>query len=83
VDALGVPVHAKRAALYRRLNRVMQSHGWRPIRVKLNGIAGGGVTERVRGYERQSEKLPCKCRKIIPAKLIRRHRTSCRMWLAV
>ena len=58
LDALGVPVAAKRAALYRRLNRVMQSHGWRPVRVKLNGINGGGVTERVRGYERQSNKLP-------------------------
>jgi hypothetical protein len=42
LDALGVPVHAKRAALYRRLNKVMQEHGWEPIRVKLNGVEGGG-----------------------------------------
>jgi hypothetical protein len=69
LDALGVPVHAKRAALYRRLNRVMQSHGWRPIRVKLNGINGGGVTERVRGYERQSGKLPVQVAQDHPGKI--------------
>jgi hypothetical protein len=69
LDALSVPVHAKRAALYRRLNRIMQSHGWRPIRVKLNGINGGGVTERVRGYERQSNKLPVQVTPDHPGKI--------------
>jgi hypothetical protein len=58
LDALGVPVHAKRAALYRRLNKVMQEHGWEPIRIKLNGVDGGGVVDRVRGYRRKTNKLP-------------------------
>ena len=58
LDALGVPVHAKRAALYRRLNKVMQEHGREPIRVKLNGVEGGGVVDRVRGYRRKTNKLP-------------------------
>ena len=58
LDALGVPVHAKRAALYRRLNKVMQEHGWEPIRVKLNGVEGGGVVDRVRGYRRKTNHLP-------------------------
>jgi hypothetical protein len=58
LDALEVPVHAKRAALYRRLNKVMQSHGWQPVRVRLNSSTGCNISERVRGYERQSGKLP-------------------------
>ena len=33
-------------------------HGWEPIRIKLNGVGGGGVTERVRGYQRKTNRLP-------------------------
>jgi hypothetical protein len=47
----------------------MQAHGWRPIRVKLNGVNGGGVTERVRGYERQSGKLPVQVSQDHPGKI--------------
>ena len=57
-DALEIPTSARRAGLFRRLTKLMQAHGWSPIRIKLNGVDGGGVTERVRGYERQSNKLP-------------------------
>jgi hypothetical protein len=58
MDALEVPVHAKRAALYRRLTKLMREHGWEPIRVKLNGVEGGGVVDRLRGYRRKTNKLP-------------------------
>src|SRR5215472_11626490 len=34
-DALEIPTSARRASLFRRLNKVMSAHGWRPIRVKL------------------------------------------------
>jgi hypothetical protein len=36
----------------------MRAHNWEPIRIKLNGIDGGGVTERVRGYQRRTNRLP-------------------------
>jgi hypothetical protein len=58
LDALGVPSHAKRAALHRRVTKLMQEHGWEPVRIKRNGVAGGGVVDRVRGYRRQTNKLP-------------------------
>ena len=45
-------------AVFRRLTKVMRAHGWQPIRIKLNGIDGGGVTERVRGFQRKTNKLP-------------------------
>jgi hypothetical protein len=58
LDALGVGVNDKRAALYRRLTKLMSAHGWSPIRIRLNGVNGGGVTERVRGYQRKTNRLP-------------------------
>jgi hypothetical protein len=36
----------------------MSAHGWEPIRVKLNGVEGGGVVDRLRGYRRKTNKLP-------------------------
>jgi hypothetical protein len=36
----------------------MREHGWEPIRIKFNGLEGGGVTERVRGYRRKTNELP-------------------------
>src|SRR6516225_6105175 len=44
LDALEVPMHARNGALFRRLTRLMRTHNWEPIRIKLNGIDGGGVT---------------------------------------
>ena len=58
MDALEVPVHAKRAALYRRLTKLMREHGWEAVRIKRNGVAGGGVVDRMRGYRRKTNKLP-------------------------
>ena len=58
LDALEVPMHARNGPLFRRLTKLMREHGWEPIRIKLNGIDGGGVTERVRGYQRQTDRLP-------------------------
>ena len=58
LDALGVPVNAKRASLYRRLTRVMREHGWQPIRVRSNVGGSANITERVRGYQRKTNKLP-------------------------
>jgi hypothetical protein len=58
LDALEVPMHARNGALFRRLTKLMREHGWEPIRIKLNGINGGGVTERVRGYQRKTDHLP-------------------------
>jgi hypothetical protein len=58
LDALEVPTHAKRAALHRRVTKLMQEHGWEPIRIKLNGVDGGGVVDRVRGYRRKTNRLP-------------------------
>jgi len=40
------PMHARNGAVFRWLTKVMQEHGWEPIRIKLNGVDGGGVTER-------------------------------------
>ncbi len=51
-------MHARNGALFRRLTKLMREHGWEPIRIKLNGIDGGGVTERVRGYQRKTNRLP-------------------------
>jgi hypothetical protein len=58
LDALEVPMHVRDGALFRRLTKVMRKHGWEPIRIKVNGVDGGGVTERVRGYQRKTNKLP-------------------------
>jgi hypothetical protein len=58
LDALEVPMHARHGAVFRRLTKVMRTHGWEPIRIKLNGIDGGGVSERVRGFHRKTNKLP-------------------------
>jgi hypothetical protein len=55
LDALEVPMHARDGAVFRRLTRVMRAHGWEPIRIKING---GGITERVRGYQRKTDRLP-------------------------
>ena len=51
-------MHAREGRAFRRLTKLMRAHGWEPIRIKLNGIDGGGVTERVRGYTRKTNKLP-------------------------
>ena len=48
LDALGVPMHAREGALFRRLTKIMRSHAWEPIRIKLNGVEGGGVIDRAR-----------------------------------
>ena len=58
LDALEVPMHAREGALFRRLTKVMRAHGWEPIRIRLNGVDGGGVTERVRGFQRKTNQLP-------------------------
>jgi len=55
LDILEVPMHARDGALFRRLTKVMRKHEWEPIRIKING---GGVTERVRGYHRKTDRLP-------------------------
>ena len=36
----------------------MRAHNWELIRIKRNGVDGGGVTERIRGYRRKTNKLP-------------------------
>ena len=36
----------------------MRAHNWEPIRIKRNGVEGGGVTDRARGYQRKTNKLP-------------------------
>ena len=36
----------------------MQEHGWEPIRIKRGGVDGCAVTDRVRGYQRKTNKLP-------------------------
>ena len=51
-------MHARNGAVFRWLTKVMQEHGWEPIRIKLNGIDGGGVTERIRGYQRKTNRVP-------------------------
>jgi hypothetical protein len=58
LDALEIPMHARHGALFRRLTKLMREHGWEPIRIKLNGVDGGAVTERVRGYQRKTDRLP-------------------------
>ena len=58
LDALEVPMQARDGAVFRRLTKLMREHGWQPIRIKLNGVDGGGVTERVRGYQRKTNRLP-------------------------
>jgi hypothetical protein len=55
LDALEVPMHAREGALFTRLTKLLREHGWEPIRIKING---GGITERVRGYQRKTNKLP-------------------------
>jgi hypothetical protein len=58
LDALEIPAHARDGALFRKLRKLMREHGWAPIRIKLNGVDGGGVTERVRGFQRITNRLP-------------------------
>jgi hypothetical protein len=58
MDALEVPTHARAGAVFRRLTKIMREHGWEPIRIKLNGVDGGGVVDRVRGYRRKTNRLP-------------------------
>ena len=58
LDALEVPMPARNGAVFRRLTQLLREQGWEPIRIKLNGVDGGGVTERVRGYSRSTNKLP-------------------------
>ena len=36
----------------------MSVDGLEPVRIKLNGIDGGGATEGVRGYQRKTNRLP-------------------------
>ena len=36
----------------------MRAHNWEPIRIKRNGVEGGGVIDRVRGFQRKTNKLP-------------------------
>ena len=55
LDALEVPMHARNGAVFRWLTKVMREHGWQPIRIKTNG---GGITERLRGYQRKTDRLP-------------------------
>ena len=40
------------------LTALMRAHNWEPIRIKRNSVDGGGVTERIRGYRRKTNKLP-------------------------
>jgi hypothetical protein len=58
LDALQISMAARRASLFRRLTALMRAHNWEPIRIKRNGVDGGGVTERIRGYRRKTNKLP-------------------------
>jgi hypothetical protein len=68
-DTLKIPMKDRRSSLWRRITKLMVAHGWRPIRVKLNGVDGGGITERVRGYERRSGKLPVQVAQDHPGKV--------------
>ena len=60
LDALEVPMHARRSSTWRRITKLMvaQEPPWEPIRIKRNGVDGGGVTERIRGFRRKSDRLP-------------------------
>jgi hypothetical protein len=51
-DALAVPQDERDGGVFRRLTRLMRAHGWEAVRI------GGGVTERVRGYQRKTDHLP-------------------------
>jgi hypothetical protein len=57
-DLLKIPMKDRRSSLWRRITKLMVAHGWTAIRIKKNGIDGGGVTERIRGFERKTNKLP-------------------------
>jgi hypothetical protein len=58
LDHLQIPMAARRASLFRRLTALMRAHNWEPIRIKRNGVDGGGVIERIRGYRRKTDRLP-------------------------
>jgi hypothetical protein len=58
MDALEVPMHARRGGLFRKLTRLMRAHGWEPIRIKQGGVHVSGVTDRTRGYRRKTNRLP-------------------------
>ena len=49
LDALQVPMCARTSGVCRRLNRLMQEHGWEPVRISL-----GSDNNRVRGFRRQT-----------------------------
>jgi hypothetical protein len=57
-DALEIPMASRRAGLWRRITKLMVAQNWEPIRIKKNGVDGGGVTERVRGYRRKTNSVP-------------------------
>jgi hypothetical protein len=58
LDVLEVPMHARNGVVFRRITKVMRTHGWEPIRIKLNRVDGSRVTERIRGYRRKTNRLP-------------------------
>jgi hypothetical protein len=60
LDALEVPMRARRSSTWRRITKLMvaQDPPWEPIRIKRNGVDGGGVTERVREFRRKTDRLP-------------------------
>ena len=57
MDALEVPVHARRGGLFRKLTRLMRAHGWEPIRIKQGGVHVSGVTDRTRPRRMSSARL--------------------------
>ena len=56
-------MHARNGAVFHRLTKLMREHAWEPIRIKLNGVDGGGVTERVREFQRKTNK--CRIRRCL------------------
>ena len=60
LDALEVPMHARRSSTWRRITKLMvaQEPPWEAIRIKKNRVDGGGVTERIRGFRRKTDRLP-------------------------
>jgi hypothetical protein len=58
MDALEVPMHARRGGLFRKLTQLMRAHGYEPIRIKRRGVDGSAVSDRARGYRRKTDRLP-------------------------
>jgi hypothetical protein len=44
--------------MYRRLTALMALAGFEAIRIKKCGVDGGGVTDRVRGYRKKTDRQP-------------------------